>query len=60
MSKYRVYEFLDDGRITEPPAEFECETDDKAIKRARRSLGNRTIEVWTLQRFVARIEPRKS
>ena len=53
---YRIYTFEDDGHIVGRPFEVECKDDDEAINVARQLKNGKAIEVWELDRLVAKLE----
>jgi hypothetical protein len=54
-AEYRVYAIGPDGHIFEAKA-LVCSDDTEAIEQARHAFEDRTIEVWSGARFVARLE----
>jgi hypothetical protein len=56
MADYRVYTVGLDGRLIgfEPLA---CADDAEAIEKAKRFVGDWSIELWNGPRFVIRLEP---
>ncbi|MBA2401115.1 MAG: hypothetical protein H0V72_20930 [Bradyrhizobium sp.] len=58
MSEYRVFSIGFDGRIfkAEPMV---CESDEEAIARARTLGAEYTIEIWSGNRFVIRLDPER-
>jgi hypothetical protein len=57
---YRVYEFGGDNHIVGPPILIKCDDDDAATREAQRILKGRALEVWSLTRLVARLDPLKT
>jgi hypothetical protein len=55
MIEYRVYAIGTDDRIAKAIA-LVCEDDSHAIRQAMEALKNQTIEIWSGQRLVARID----
>jgi hypothetical protein len=54
---YRVYALGDDGHVVGPPTLINCDDDEAATREAQRILKNRVLEVWSLTRIVARLDP---
>jgi hypothetical protein len=57
MSAYRIYELTADDHVAAPPTVVDCPDDSAAIERARKRLNHRTVEVWTQDRCVIRMQP---
>jgi hypothetical protein len=55
MTEYRAYAIGSDGHIVKAIA-LVCDDDKQAIKEAKEALANYTIEVWSGNRFVVRID----
>ena len=55
MNEYRAYAIGSDGHIIKAIA-LVCDHDHQAIEQARAALENHTIEVWSGNRFVARVD----
>ncbi|MBV9956087.1 MAG: hypothetical protein JOZ70_12650 [Pseudolabrys sp.] len=55
MTEHRVYFLNRERHVIGPPTLIEADTDEYAIHRARQLLDGKDIEVWQLQRLVARI-----
>jgi hypothetical protein len=55
MIEYRAYALGSDGHIIKAIA-LVCDDDNQAIEQAREALENHTIEVWSGNRFVARLD----
>lgn len=58
MLDYRAYLVGDDGHIRNV-VEIQCANDEDAKERARQLLGELDIELWQLDRQVARFERSK-
>lgn len=56
MSAYRIYELTADDHVACAPTVVECPDDAAAIERARQRLNGPIIEVWSVNRCVARID----
>jgi hypothetical protein len=56
MPEYRFYVIKPDGHIAGPADVVECQDDAEATERATGISGGRAIEIWQLNRFVARFE----
>lgn len=56
MVEYRVYEIGDDDHIVKSTP-LVCNNDQEAIARARELAAGRVIEIWSGERFVARLAP---
>ena len=57
MAEYRVYEIGDDDHIVRSTA-LVCKDDHEAIAMAREFAGGHVIEIWSRERFVARLGSR--
>lgn len=57
LHSYRVFQINFDGRLIGADI-IEAEDDLDAYSLAKNNLGDTTVEVWDLARFVARIDPR--
>jgi hypothetical protein len=55
MARYRVYAVQFDGNF-DGYETLSCTDDDEAIGEAQRLTNNSAIEVWSGERFVARME----
>jgi len=55
MASYRVYAVQFDGNF-DGYETLSCSDDDEAIGEAQRLANNSAIEVWSGERFVARME----
>ena len=60
MLAYRVFTFDEDTHIVGVPAIIECENDQAAIEAAKQLLNGKALEIWQLNRRVARLEPTDS
>jgi hypothetical protein len=56
MSEYRAYAIGPDGHIFKAEPMI-CENDDEAIARVRALAAEHTIEIWSGDRFVVRLDP---
>jgi hypothetical protein len=56
MAEYRVYEFGNDNHIVKSTP-LVCKDDHEAIAKARELAGGNVIEIWSRERFVARLDP---
>ena len=56
MSEYRVYAIGPDGHIFKAEPMI-CEGDEEAIAQAQALVAEHTIEVWSGDRFVVRLDP---
>ena len=56
MGEYRVYVIGSDDHIVNATA-LVCENDAQAIAAVRTFLLDRTIEIWSGDRFVIRLDP---
>ena len=54
MIEYRAYALDSEGHIASS-APLVCRDDTEAIAKARESHGDRAIEVWSGERFVAKL-----
>jgi hypothetical protein len=59
MADYRAYTVGLDGHFINFQA-FSCADDPDAIERARQFVEGRAVELWSGERFVARLEQRKA
>ncbi len=59
MASYRVYAVQFDGNF-DGYETLSCSDDDEAIGEAQRLANNSAIEVWSGERFVARMECRST
>ena len=57
MDEYRAYVVGDDGHFVYFEG-FECPDGDEAIAKAKRLLNGQKLELWSLDRFVVRLEPK--
>jgi hypothetical protein len=55
MIEYRAYAIGSDGHIIKAIA-LVCDDDKQAVEQAKEALENHTIEVWSGNRFVARVD----
>ncbi len=58
MVEYRAYVIGNDGHIVRP-IERVCENDEAAIAEVKTFLLDRTIEIWSGDRFVIRLDPER-
>jgi hypothetical protein len=56
MAEYRVYEIGDDDHIVKSTP-LVCKDDHEAIARAGEFTRGHVIEIWSRERFVARLDP---
>jgi hypothetical protein len=56
MAEYRAYVIGSDGHIVSATA-LVCANDEQAIAEVRRFMLERTIEIWSGDRFVIRLHP---
>jgi hypothetical protein len=56
MSDYRVYSIGPDGHIFKAE-QMICDDDEEAISRARVTVEEHPIEIWSGDRFVIRLDP---
>lgn len=54
MVEYRVYEIGDDGHIV-GSTPLVSSDDGEAIKQAKRAAEDRSVEIWSGERFVIRL-----
>ena len=57
MIGYRIFAFDEDNHIVGVPVIIECEGDQEAIEAANQLLEGKALEIWQLDRRVARLEP---
>ena len=57
MIGYRVFTFDEDTHVVGVPTIVEAENDQAAIEAAKQLLDGHALEVWQLNRRVARLEP---
>jgi hypothetical protein len=57
VSEYRAYIIGEDGHFIDA-APLICEDDDAALKQAEQLVNGRPIELWSGERFVAKLEPK--
>ncbi len=58
MTEYRAYLFGSDGHIFKAEPMI-CENDAEAIARARTLAAEQTVEIWSRDRFVIRLDPKR-
>ena len=58
MIEYRAYVIGNDGHIVRA-IEQVCENDEAAIVEVKTLLLDRTIEIWSGDRFVIRLDPER-
>ena len=58
MIEYRAYVIGSDGHIVSATG-LVCENDEAAIAEARTFLLDQTIEIWSGDRFVIRLDPER-
>jgi hypothetical protein len=58
MAEYRAYVIGSDGHIVSA-TELVCENDEAAIAEVKTLLLDRTIEIWSRDRFVIRLGPER-
>lgn len=58
MAEYRAYVIGSDGHIVGATG-LVCEDDEEAMAEVRTFLLDRTIEIWSGDRFVIRLDPEK-
>jgi hypothetical protein len=58
MTEYRAYVIGRDDRIVSA-RELVCENDEAAIAEVKKLLLGRTIEIWSGNRFVIRLDPER-
>jgi hypothetical protein len=56
MPEYRAYAIGSDGHIFKAEPMI-CENDEEAIAHVRALAAEHTIEVWSADRFVIRLDP---
>jgi len=54
---YLLFPLDGSGHVCAPPVALDCEDDATAIDKAKNIISVWTVEVWLLERFVARITP---
>ena len=59
MANYRIVTIDQAGKLGRHRG-FVCDNDDDAIVRAKQSVEDAAVELWSGPRFVARLEPRPS
>jgi hypothetical protein len=57
MADYRLYAVSNDGHFMSCRI-FYCENDDDAIVWAKQLIDGAPVELWSLARFVIRLEPK--
>lgn len=57
QTEYRFYTIDPDGHIPCPAQTYAFDSDDRAVKHARRVVEDSVIEVWQASRLVATIRP---
>jgi hypothetical protein len=55
MPKYRIYLIDDEGQVSSIPAIADCRDDQAALAKAKQFAAGRPVEVWLLERRVARL-----
>jgi len=55
MARYRAYAVQFDGNF-DGYESLSCDDDDEAIREAQRLANNSAVELWSGERFVARME----
>jgi hypothetical protein len=58
MIEYRAYVIGDDGHIVSATG-LVCENDEAAIAEVKAFLLDQTIEIWSRDRFVIRLDPER-
>jgi hypothetical protein len=56
MAEYRVYTVGTDGHFVKFRG-FVCDSDESALVWARQWMDGAAVEVWSGERFIARLEP---
>jgi len=56
MAEYRAYVIGSDGHIV-GATELVCENDEEAIRQVTTLVLERSIEIWSGDRFVVRLDP---
>jgi hypothetical protein len=59
MANYRIVTIDQAGKLGRHRG-FVCDNDDDAIVRAKQSVEDTAVELWSGPRFIARLEPRSS
>jgi hypothetical protein len=54
MAEYRVYAIDGDGHIVKSTPLI-CDDDSQAVQKAKESCEGQTLEIWSGERFVARL-----
>jgi hypothetical protein len=54
MAEYRVYAIGDDGHIVKSTPLI-CDDDSQAVQKAREFCEGHTLEIWSGERFVVRL-----
>jgi hypothetical protein len=57
MPTYRLYALDNQNHVTGPPQIITSDSDEEAIQRAQVFMDVRALELWELERRVARIDP---
>jgi hypothetical protein len=57
MIGYRIFTFDEDAHVVGVPVIVESENDQAAVEAAKQLLDGQAVEVWQLNRRVARLEP---
>ena len=57
MTEYRIFAFDEDSHVVGVPAIIECEDDQAAIEATKTLLDGNALEIWNLNKQVARLEP---
>jgi hypothetical protein len=55
MPSYRIYNIDFNGHFWGVPKDIECADDAEAIQQAILAINGRDVELWQLDRFVARL-----
>jgi hypothetical protein len=58
MPTYRFFAIAPGEHIAGPPEVIECKDDREAVVKATGRLDGLPIEIWQLDRFVTRLEPK--
>jgi hypothetical protein len=58
MAEYRVYTIGTDGHIVQSTPLI-CDDDDQAMEQARKIGEGQTLEIWSGERLVARLYPKR-
>jgi hypothetical protein len=52
---YFLYELDPDGHISRPPNVIACDDDEAAIREAKQRVNGHDLEIWHMDRLVARV-----